>query len=684
MRSARIRFAADILRRLGEELNPSLAEGVVELVKNSHDADASSCVVRLTNVTEPGGSLTVVDDGDGMTADELERHFLLLGRSEKKRGGTTESGRILAGSKGLGRLAALRAGRHVLLQSVSSVEPEVRNSLRIDWTDYDRVDSVDAVELVIESIPAVGERQGTSVEVAGLTRRVGRREVRRLARSLLLLADPFDDSEEAFRPRLESPEFEDLEELVRRKYFDDAEYFLRAKVNDRGEADAVVSDWRGEPLFRAGHSDLERTGENYTCPPAEFEFWVFILDGQTFQTRASSLGEVRRWLAEFGGVMLYRNGLRVQPYGDEGHDWLDINLSRTRSPEERPGTNTSLGRVRVDDRAGVLTAKTDRSGLIESPEFLDLARFAKDALDWLARERIKVAEARRRQERSEARDKSQDASEDVRAAIDTAGDTAPAIKKAFDKYERARDRETRSLRDEVQLYRTLSTAGITSATFAHESSGGPLKVIGRAISALKRRLRKTLGDLPLELTEPLEAIASNTQSLAAFGDTTLDLVDRDKRRAGRVDVHAVIEGLAATYRPFVEGRSARLELRLQEAKPYLRGSIAAVESIVVNLLTNALSAIAQSAGADRWIRVSTVVADGRVSIVVEDSGPGLVAFSPSEIWLPGVTSRPGGSGLGLTIVRDTATDLGGTAGVDPVAEGAGAKFTVSLPIIGAD
>ncbi|MCY4493674.1 MAG: ATP-binding protein, partial [Acidimicrobiaceae bacterium] len=68
---ATFRFAPDILRRLGEELNPSLEHGVIELVKNARDADARNCEVRLSDVTAPGGAIFVSDDGDGMTAEEL-------------------------------------------------------------------------------------------------------------------------------------------------------------------------------------------------------------------------------------------------------------------------------------------------------------------------------------------------------------------------------------------------------------------------------------------------------------------------------------------------------------------------------------------------------------------------------------------------------------------------------------
>ena len=42
-----------------------------------------------------------------------------------------------------------------------------------------------------------------------------------------------------------------------------------------------------------------------------------------------------------------------------------------------------------------------------------------------------------------------------------------------------------------------------------------------------------------------------------------------------------------------------------------------------------------------------------------DNGPGITSLSVEEIWLPGQTSTPGGTGLGLTIVKDSVVDLGG-------------------------
>ena len=67
---SKIRFSSNILKRLGEELNPGIEKGILELVKNAYDADAESCVVDIGN-GEEGGTLTVSDDGDGMDINDI-------------------------------------------------------------------------------------------------------------------------------------------------------------------------------------------------------------------------------------------------------------------------------------------------------------------------------------------------------------------------------------------------------------------------------------------------------------------------------------------------------------------------------------------------------------------------------------------------------------------------------------
>src|SRR4051812_39849783 len=77
----RLRFAPEVLARLGEELVPHPDQGVLELVKNAYDADAKVCTVSLTQTLELGGRIEVHDDGDGMTPDQINDGWLVVGRS---------------------------------------------------------------------------------------------------------------------------------------------------------------------------------------------------------------------------------------------------------------------------------------------------------------------------------------------------------------------------------------------------------------------------------------------------------------------------------------------------------------------------------------------------------------------------------------------------------------------------
>ena len=686
-RTAHIRFAPDILRRLGEELNPSLDQGIIELVKNAYDADARNCTVELSNTDEPGGSIHVWDDGDGMDLDAIVKGWLVCGSSTKSVKKRTRLGRVPAGNKGLGRLAALRMGGRALL----TTRPRTGNSelgLPIEWSAYDDAKLVDDVPLKIREVTRPSDKgKGTDIRIESLRRRVGRMDVKRLARAMILLADPFDDDPSSFNPVLIAPEFSDLEELVQRRYFNDAEYHLRARVDKRGRGRASVVDWKGKKLFEATHGELmkDRSEKPYECPAATFDLWVYLLQKSTFELRKVTLGEVREWLQAFGGVHLYENGLRVSPYGNPGNDWLDMNRRRAQNPEERPSTNTLVGRVNVDDSSELLIQKTDRSGFIESEGFVELRQFAQDSMEWMARRRLDEAEKRRAKERKAAAKRTSRS----KRALDKAISEAPKknreeLAAAAAAYDKSRQREVNRLKQEVQLYRTLSTAGITAATFAHESSGSAIKTITLSIKTIERRGQQALGEAAYEkkLKRSVDRIVKSLESLGVLGAATLKLIDHEKRRQTKVAVHDVIDEVVATFRPFLDERKVKVLTDFCGGGPYLRATEAAIESVVTNLINNSVTAFEASKVADRRILVRTTIAQDILSVHVLDNAEGIIDIALRDIWLPGQTTRQGGTGLGLTIVRDTVSDLGGQVDAVAQSELGGAEIIVELPIIG--
>ncbi len=686
---ASFRFSSNILRRLGEELTPDPSKGLIELIKNSYDADATKCEIELNNTNSVGGSIIISDNGNGMDSDEIRNGWLVLGRSIKESNRKTRLGRRPVGNKGLGRLAALRMGAGTTLHSVPFDNPSLEYFLDIDWQRFENADMVGDVDLeIIKKSLEKENESGTTIMLDNLKEGLSKNDVRKLARAMILLADPFDDTPGGFRPVLKAPEFKDLEVLVDRKYFNDAEFHLVAGVDENGMSKASAFDWRGNELFTAGHSELRPRLKDkpYKCPSAIFNFWVFLLSHDKFTSRSSTIAEIKEWLKPFGGIHLYYNGLRVSPYGDEGNDWVGVNLLRTRNPEVRPSTNTSMGRVEVTDHSNVLKQKTDREGFVENAAFEELRQFTIDALEWLAKRRLGEAEKRRAKTRAEAPEKSRQVKEKVKSNISTIIDVSKreSLENSFEKYTKTRDREVDKLHKEVQLYRTLGTVGITSAVFAHESANNPLKLIAVSIRTVSNRAKKHIAQKYKDVFEkPINRIISSLDSLKVLANVTLSLLDYEKRRAGRINVHDVIDSVVALYQPFFKDRVTTVKKDFDKANPYLRGSVAAVESIISNLLNNSLVAFEQNPPGERIIIIRTTIIDENIEIRVIDNGPGIVGIAKRDIWLPGQTTTKSGTGLGLTIVRDAVTDLGGRVDAIEKGELGGAEIIIELPILGA-
>jgi signal transduction histidine kinase len=673
-----LRFSPSILARLGEELVPEADQGVIELVKNAYDADATRCRVELIDTQEPGGAIRIVDDGSGMTVADLRDGFLIVGRSLKDSAALSEHfERVPVGDKGLGRLSALRLGHRVEVITRARDKGARQLKLLIDWDAFDNALAVEDVTLNIQQGGASGTC-GTEIRIENLRSEFSRGTANKLARNLLLLSDPFRETnngakarDPGFKAELHAPQYEDLQSKVETSYFKDADFRITGELDASGCGRFELLDWKGDVLHAAPAS------RRYQAPPLRFDLWHFVMDAGRFSSKRSTIGEVKQWLRQIGGVHVYQDGLRVPPYGGPGNDWLDMNLKRVANPELRPATNSSIGRVSVSNASGALVQKTDRVGYLENQAFKELRAFCSDALDWAGRVRVSEREARRKQERetSSARTEKAEASLNAVLAKTVASTERRLVDHAISRVLKASEREAKVLREELQLYRSLATAGMTSAVFAHE--------IGRPLELLDSNVQSLLRMIPQERRQKAETkvrrVENASERLRSFVSIPLKLLAKGKRRQGRVDVNACVENLIALTGPIFDYFKVRAELDLGASYSQVNGSEALIDGILLNLVINSINAFQRRTGIDeRKLRIATKY-DGDILLIVEDNAGGIDGFDVKEIFMPGVTSSPEGTGFGLTIVQDSVSDLGGQIDVEPKSAFGGASFTVRLP-----
>lgn len=669
-----LRFSPDILVRLGEELVPNPTDGLLELVKNAYDADASFCTIKIETRT-----IRIEDDGDGMTASDIVNGWLLIGGSRKDTKTPTGLGRIPVGNKGLGRLAALRLGRKATLVSRPKDRAGTEYRITIDWNKVEQGTCVEQKFFDITSVPTT-KGKGTEIILEDLPKALPRDEIPKLSKNLILLSDPFDN-EAGFYASVQSKAFKGLLGVAKGDYFSQADFHLHASVDDNGHPTAQVLDWQDKVLFSSSPEDFKN--RRYKMPPATFDLWNFKLGGQSFSSKNIPVPVLREWLGVVGGVHLYHRKMRVRPFGEPGYDWLAMDVKRAGSPEERPSTNNSVGQIKVTDLNELLTQKTDRAGFIENEAFRELKQFAIDSLNWMGKRRLAVAEDVREAKRASTSPVVIHARTElemkVRAKVPKKDQ--PAIFQALKRFESAKQSETVALKEDLQLYRSLATAGTTSAVFAHESHK-PLTNILSVTDTITRRAKNLLGDLFHEkLEQPLNLLAGAAKALQSFSLLPLNLLRREKRRIGVVDVGAAAEELVGYLKAFFADAKIELVLRKTTKPVHIAGSRALVESILANLAMNALKAFDNRARIEgRLVEIRIEVIDDNAVIVVLDNGPGIRGIGLDEIWLPGRTTSPDGTGFGLTIVRDSVADLRGTRAVLSKGELGGAEFTITLPL----
>ena len=200
-----------VVFQLGESLVTDPVQALLELVKNSYDADATFVSIDVHThaaAEDLRGRIAVRDNGIGMSEQTIKDGWLTISVSPKaamKKAGQTSlrHHRVPLGDKGVGRLGTQRLGHRLTIRTFEDPDPGKERSRRpvpglelvVDWRDYESVDRLDEVEFQLKD--AGEESAGTTLVIEGLKDSLEWRGQgkNRLGGELSKLISPFDPPE---------------------------------------------------------------------------------------------------------------------------------------------------------------------------------------------------------------------------------------------------------------------------------------------------------------------------------------------------------------------------------------------------------------------------------------------------------------------------------------------------------
>ena len=654
---------ARVLQLLGDELIGSPRLAVFELVKNAYDADANEVVVRLDLAAKDQPAITVSDDGEGMSVDLLRSVWLVPGddhrrkqRQDRRR--SPKHHRLPLGEKGLGRFAVHKLGNRIRLTTRARDADEC--VVEVDWNELIAKPFLDEAPVRIEIRPAevfTDGRTGTRIEVRELRPPVwSRREVRGLRNQITAICSPFEEPG-GFRATLEVPGNENwIEDLPDFSAILERAIWKFWFLLDEGRFDWTY-EFRRVPGFRLDRRTVSKRGDKLKLlpmsgygrrdrkviadesitrgiGPVSGEFHVFDRDKEMLRR----LGDTRlltSYLDENGGVRVYRDGIRVYNYGEQGDDWLGLDLRRVNIPTRRISRNIILGAVHLSlGSSRELREKTNREGFVDNDACRRLRQIVLSALEALGDER-QVDKERLRTLTTRPSD----------PTVSQIGKPIEELRRALDRHGYGETFEpyvARIEQDSVTMQETLLAAGM---------SGLNLAVVFHEVERGVRVLHQVIVD-----GKDMAGAARQAQELMRVLGGFSTLLRRDSKR-----LHSAGK-LVAAARQFNLLRLRHHRVRF--VCPLLDDGAGFESTFSFGLVLGALNNLIDNAL--YWLRVRWPEPaddggtserlvfvgpsrdfDGGPAIVVADNGVGFEGDVPEHLVRPFFTRKPDGMGLGL-------------------------------------
>ena len=237
------------------------------------------------------------------------------------------------------------------------------------------------------------------------------------------------------------------------------------------------------------------------------------------------------------------------------------------------------------------------------------------------------------------------------------------------------DERERMVGSLLKANKTAAT-GALSASIAHELNQ-PLGASNLNIQFLKMKLEK--GMLNPELgKEILDSLEHDNKRAATIVKSLRSIFTEGESNAQEVQLGDLISSVLDIVKPEIKSKNIQIQLRVDDDL-LIQVNSAEIEQVILNLLNNAIQALANSGTLQRRIAIEAIKADKFVQLSISDNGKGVPAEFKPQLFELLSTTKQTGMGLGLWLCRHIVTRYSGSIYYED-AVGGGAKFVIELPL----
>lgn len=709
------RPSARLIGTIGEDIIKDMHAAVVELVKNSYDADASEVLIIFEATSDGKLLLSIQDDGHGMNESVVVDKWLVPSTSDKLKRRTSPKGRIMQGRKGIGRFAVAILGENLGLETVSN---NIKTSLSINWEDF--VESKYLDEVLIEiSASSTSLNQGTVFNIKGSAEKLSLwndSEIEYLIKELRKLLTPMDitdndEEKDSFKISVEFKNFisdkyhnemVDIKPLPLLDYYD---YRISGKI---------FSDGRNALIYQNKNSGVEENVNDFNFYLADKEkftgeikidFRIFDRDPEAIENLIYELydsgeeklgkNEAKNLLNDIAGVSVFRNKFRIRPYGDEKNDWLALDKKRVQMPTLRIGANQISGIIEIqDEEISNLVEKSARDGLKEDAYYNGLISVINQLLSFVELKRYSFRQKTGKGRKNHVFSKQIGILTDfsavknkVTSAMQKANMSTEDVKDVNDFIDEdinGKIRIAQELEKQIAMYQGQATLGKIMDVVMHEIRK-PLQWIKSQTGNLDRAYKRYSKNQDVnELKTVLrivEEIPEQLNTITALFKRLNSLATRKRSAMSIFSIRDTIKISLEIFSDEIQRKNINVLFDIEEDFLF-NGWKEDMLAVFANIIENAIYWV-DYAKKDKLLEISIIEENNVIEINIWNNGPKIITdlLDDGSLFAPGisgkVTENGTGTGLGLAIAGEAMDRNGGQIKVIEVAEGA--KFLIILP-----
>lgn len=225
----------------------------------------------------------------------------------------------------------------------------------------------------------------------------------------------------------------------------------------------------------------------------------------------------------------------------------------------------------------------------------------------------------------------------------------------------------------VQHTEQLATVGLLGASLAHEIRN-PLVSIKTFVQLLPTHHQD-----PRFREKFFQLIGDEVGRIDQLTEQLLDLASPRTYEAKLIELHPLLRSSLDLVAAKAAHRNVDFRTEFGASPDAAFTDASAAKQVMLNLCFNAIQAVEEHQGPERWVKIATRNTPGGIEMAVADSGPGIQPEIRPKLFQPFQTTKSTGFGLGLAICSDILSNLHANITVDPPQPGRGATFRVTFP-----